>query len=207
MENQNYSLAWQQLRTAMPLPEKELRSHLARCHHFAAGEVKDLRGQEGKVWEWLRDQAVNPRKIYQWLSQKYPTDYSKNYCQDRFEKRFRKVMEIKSALNALLPEVTDEQLRCMTYRVLRHNYGRIKRLTTDEHVIQDYLLRIGLNANTLYRWFCESRLPEDVKSQLVSGKIKASQALLISKNRERQYQVSLGWQIIEQGRQLVMEVF
>jgi|GEM_PF-4248704 len=205
MEN-HYALAWQQLQAEMPMPEKELRACLTRCHHFAGGDVKDLREHETPVWSWLRENALDPRRFNLWISQKHPTEYSKIYRENRFEKRFRKVMEVKSALNALLPEVTDEQLRCMVYRVLRHNYGRIKRLTTDEHVIQDHLIRIGMNPNTLYRWLCEARLPEDVKSQLITGKIRPSQALLISRNRERQYKVSLGWQIIEQGRQLIMEV-
>ncbi len=203
----NYIQTWQQLRTDMPnYSDKELRASLARCHHFAANEVKDLRGPEGLVWEWLRTKAIDPQNFYSWISRKCPTEYAKTYREKRFETRFRKVMEAKQAVKDVIPTISDEQIRLVFYRLVKYTYGKIKKLTEEEHLILDGLLRAEMNVSTLYRWFCEATLPEDIKSKLLAGKMTEFEAMRLAKNRNRQLKVSLGWQIIEQGRQLIMEV-
>jgi len=139
---------------------------------------------------------------------------------------FDKVAEIKKEFKVIIPEIKEDELigmmsRCRNYYHKVLEYGRRKRkdakdkeanvkiknrarkLTINEQIIYDYMLKNNLNPSTTYRWFIATRLPSDLKEELEKGIIGQKLAMQLSANRRRTKNSSIGLAMMEDIRNIV----
>ncbi|HLD18439.1 MAG TPA: hypothetical protein VJB90_00305 [Candidatus Nanoarchaeia archaeon] len=109
---------------------------------------------------------------------------------------FDKVNEIKEKIKVIVPEIDEHKWLIIIHHVRqdyegKYYYGRagssnIKlKLTNTERLIQELLIKEGLNPSTVYRWFLAARVPSDVMYKLRKGMISAKKAYEISVNRKK----------------------
>jgi hypothetical protein len=128
---------------------------------------------------------------------------------------FVKVDQIKQDIKTIIPEIESDKLLPMMSHCKNYYYGKLyygrkgkpnrkkRKLTHNEMVLYEYLLKNKLNPCTTYRWFLATRIPEDVKDKLRQGKISQRKAMEISANRKKARIGSKGTLIIEQLRILM----
>lgn len=129
---------------------------------------------------------------------------------------FDKVNEIKKGIKTILPELEGDKLIAMLSKIRtyvahkkkgvplgRKGWKGYRKLTFNEKVLYEYLLKKDLNPSTTYRWFLATRIPEDVKEKLSKGKISVKKAMQISANRRRVKDSNLGLLMIEEIRTMM----
>jgi len=127
---------------------------------------------------------------------------------------FDKINEIKEKINILVPEIDGEKLITIMSHLRReyegrYYYGRhgksnkILKLTNNERLIKELLLKQGLNPSTVYRWFLAARIPSDVMWKLRKGKISQKKAYEISVNRKRNQKSSDNLIMMEMMREII----
>jgi len=129
---------------------------------------------------------------------------------------FDKVNEIKKDIKVILPEVEGDKLISMLSKIRTYLSNKKKgvpmgrrgckgyrKLTHNESVLYEYLLKNGLNPSTTYRWFIATRVPSDVKEMLSKGKISIKKAMEISANRRRVKESNLGLLMMEEIRTIM----
>src|SRR3989344_5629118 len=125
---------------------------------------------------------------------------------------FKKVDEIKKDLKVVIPEIEGDKLleimgHCRSYYEGKFYYGRRtsptrkkREMTQNERIVYDYLIRKGLKAPTIYRWFLATRLPDDVREKLAKGQVSYKAAMRITWNRKRAAETNQGLLLIEELR-------
>jgi hypothetical protein len=128
---------------------------------------------------------------------------------------FQKVDEIKRDLKEIIPEIEGSKLiemmsHCRRYYEGKLYYGRRentnrkpRKLTKNERIVYDYILKNSLNPSTTYRWFLATRLPSDIKEKLARGEIGQNKAMQISANRRRVKQCNEGLLMMEEIRNII----
>ena len=128
---------------------------------------------------------------------------------------FDRINRIKNDLIELLPEIEEDKFLLMMSHVRNFFYGNLyygrrdspnkkkRKLTTNEKIVLDYLLKNHLNPSTTYRWFIACRMPSDIKEKLQKGKISFRKAFLIADNRKKSKMSSTGLLMIEEINNLV----
>jgi hypothetical protein len=134
---------------------------------------------------------------------------------------FQRVEELKRDIKAMLPEVEPSSYIKMLSRIRREHDGilwkgkvgnvrklpvelRLRdKLTFNEKIVYDYLLKNQLCPGTVYRWFIATRLPEDIKEKLAKNMIGQAQAMKIACNRKKVRMSNLGLIVIEELRTIV----
>ena len=129
---------------------------------------------------------------------------------------FDKVNEIKSDIKSILPEVEGDRLISMLSKIRtyiahkkkgiplgRKGWKGYRKLTNNESILYEYLLKNDLNPSTTYRWFIATRVPEDVKDMLARGKLSIKKAMEISANRRRVKESNKGLLMMEELRTIM----
>ena len=129
---------------------------------------------------------------------------------------FDKVNEIKNCIKEILPEVEGDKLISMLSKIRtylahkekgvplgRRGWKGYRKLTNNEAILYEYLLKNRLNPSTTYRWFIATRIPSDVKDKLVKGQLSVRKAMQISANRRRVKESNLGLHMLEELRTIV----
>ena len=130
---------------------------------------------------------------------------------------FDKVNVIKKELKSTLPEIDGDMLlsmlsHCRRYYEGKLHYGRrsnpenlkrIRKLTVNERIVYEYLLKNNLNPSTTYRWFLATRVPEDIKQRLKNKTLSYKKALEISANRKKVRESNTGLLMIEEINNVV----
>ena len=129
---------------------------------------------------------------------------------------FDKVNEIKSDIKSILPEVEGDRLISMLSKIRtyiahkkkgiplgRKGWKGYRKLTNNESILYEYLLKNNLNPSTTYRWFIATRVPEDVKDMLARGKLSIKKAMEISANRRRVKESNKGLLMMEELRTIM----
>ena len=130
---------------------------------------------------------------------------------------FDRINRIKNDLIELLPEIEEDKFLLMMSHVRNFYYGKLyygrrdkpenlkrkRKLTANEKIVLDYLLKNHLNPSTTYRWFIACRMPSDIKEKLQKGKISFRKAFLIADNRKKSKMSSTGLLMIEEINNLV----
>jgi len=128
---------------------------------------------------------------------------------------FDRINRIKNDLIELLPEIEEDKFLLMMSHVRNFFYGNLyygrrnspnkkkRKLTANEKIVLDYLLKNHLNPSTTYRWFIACRMPSDIKEKLEKGKISFRKAFLIADNRKKSKMSSTGLLMIEEINNLV----
>lgn len=196
---------WKQLQGSFELPEEKLRAALCRITHYQKGEVLNLREHELHVANWLSEKGVDAQTIYR-MSRSRKSEYARRYTELRRYDKWRLVLDIKTQLSQAFPDKTLEQIRKMVRRVGRCEYGEIKEISQDEHIIKDLLIRHKVKAATVYQWLLQTLVPDDVREKMENGTISAIQASRAISNRERQRRAALELTLLEQARLVVKEV-
>ncbi|MBI2564932.1 hypothetical protein HYV79_02985 [Candidatus Woesearchaeota archaeon] len=91
--------------------------------------------------------------------------------------------------------------RCSDY-----HYGRIKNITKFELKVYEYIVSQKLSPQRVRNWYLSSRLPEDIKHDLIEGRISQKKAICLAKNKELGKELSLTWRMMELIRKTVSEV-
>ena len=130
---------------------------------------------------------------------------------------FDRVNQIKKDIKVLLPEIEDDKLISMFSHMRRYYEGKLhygrrtnpenwdkkQDLTEAEKLIYDYLLKNKLNPSTTYRWMLTCRVPADIKSKLMEGKLSYKKALQIASNRKRVRESNTGLLMMEEINNIV----
>lgn len=130
---------------------------------------------------------------------------------------FDKVNSIKQDIKKLIPEIEEDKLLPMFSNIRNFYYTNIKKvirnspikmrknskLTTNEQIVLDYLLKNNLNPSTTYRWFVACRVPADIKEKLEQGKISYRKAVMIADNRKKSRLSNTGLLMIEEINNIV----
>lgn len=130
---------------------------------------------------------------------------------------FDRVNQIKKDIKVLLPEIDDDKLIGMFSHMRRYYEGKLhfgrrtnpenwekkKDLTEAEKLIYDYLLKNKLNPSTTYRWMLTCRVPSDIKSKLMEGRLSYKKALWIASNRKRTRESNTGLLMMEEINNIV----
>jgi len=133
---------------------------------------------------------------------------------------FDRINRIKNDLIELLPEIEEDKFLLMMSHVRNFFYGNLyygkrtkpenkkkkRKLTSNEKIVLDYLLKNKLNPSTTYRWFVACRMPSDIKEKLQKGKISFRKAFLIADNRKKSKMSSTGLLMIEEINNLVLSL-
>jgi len=85
----------------------------------------------------------------------------------------------------------------------RKGWKGYRKLTNNESILYEFLLRNNLNPSTCYRWFIATRVPEDVKDMLCKGKLSIKKAMQISANRRRVKESNKGLLMMEELRTIM----
>jgi len=188
------------------LEEKELRAALCRTVHAEKNEVAGLRPNEARVQQWLDARGTRPTTVYSWLTHKNKTQYAKRYTQHRLEDKWRIFTEIKSEIGNAFPDKKPEEIRKHVLRIARWEYSEIKKLSEEELILRDMILRWKIRPATLNQWLINLVVPEDIRQRIEDGTLTISQAKNIYTNKERQRRAAIEIRILEEARQLVKEV-
>ena len=129
---------------------------------------------------------------------------------------FNKVNEIKREIKDILPEVEGDRLISMLSKIRtyiahrkkgiplgRKGWKGYRKLTNNESILYEYLLKNNLNPSTTYRWFLATRIPADVKEKLEKGQLSVKGAMKISANRRRIKNSNIGLQMMEEIRTII----
>lgn len=66
---------------------------------------------------------------------------------------------------------SDSEVKIMLCHCVHHKIGRHKKLTCEERLLYDYLIKNGLSAKTIYKYFVVLNYPDTVKELLHNKKI------------------------------------
>lgn len=102
--------------------------------------------------------------------------------------------------------VKEELVGSVIRRCSDYQYGRIKKISDVEQKVYVYLKSLGLNPQRIYKWFLSSRLPEDLKASLLSGKISQRKAINLARNKEFGRELDVTWRLMDLIRKTVREV-
>jgi hypothetical protein len=89
---------------------------------------------------------------------------------------FEKVEKYKKLLSPLIKGKTDDQIRFMLLHCKGKRNGRKRKLTKDEMILYDFLLKNNLSANIMYEKFVCLNYPENIKKLLREKKIGVERA-------------------------------
>lgn len=132
-------------------------------------------------------------------------DYSERYNEKLQKKYLWNITVIKQYIITVL-DVDEKLLGTILRRCSDHHYGRTKKITGVEKKVYDYLVGLKVSLKSVYTWYLASRLPEDIKSDLISGKIDQKKAIRLGKNKEFGKALDATWRMMELIRKTVREV-
>lgn len=104
-----------------------------------------------------------------------------------------------------VPEFYNE--KCLSTNLeAKNENSSFKKFSGVEQKVYDYLKDLGLNPQRVYKWFLSSRLPEDLKTSLLSGKISQRKAISLARNKEFSKELDITWRLMDLIRKTVHEV-
>lgn len=89
---------------------------------------------------------------------------------------FERIEEFKNILKPLTVGKTDQEIKLMLCHCKHYNLGLRKELTKEEYVLNDFILKKGLNAKTIYENFVFIDYPKSIKNLLAERKISIKEA-------------------------------
>ncbi|MBI5066134.1 hypothetical protein HZA97_07910 [Candidatus Woesearchaeota archaeon] len=89
---------------------------------------------------------------------------------------FEKIEQFKNVLKPLTVGKTDQDIKLMLCHCKHYNLSLRKSLTTEEYALNDFLMKKGLNAKTIYENFVFIDYPQSIKNLLAERKISIKEA-------------------------------
>ncbi len=92
------------------------------------------------------------------------------------ESVFEKIDKYRKVLQPVVRGRTDREIKIMLSHCKYYRRGRLKTLTKEEMLLNDFLLKKDLNPKTLYELFVFADYPENLKTLLQENKISMREA-------------------------------
>ncbi len=133
------------------------------------------------------------------------TKYSELYYEKLQKKYLWNIAVVKEYIINVLG-VKEELVGQVLRRCSDYQYGRVKNISDVEKKVSDYLMGLNVSLKSVYAWYLASRLPEDIKSGLINGKISQKKAIRLGKNRALGKELDITWRMMDIIRKTVCEV-
>lgn len=112
---------------------------------------------------------------------------------------YEKIVHYKKLLAPVIKEKTDKEIKIMLIHCKDHLVGRKKRLTHEEQVMHEFILKNGLSANVMYGKFVFLEYPQHIQELLRNKKISMRDA-------QRMYVEEKDMRNSSAGKELMKEI-
>lgn len=89
---------------------------------------------------------------------------------------FEQIESVKKILSPIVSEGENFRRRGLILRCVKFKTGQVKKLSKEESMIYDLLLKNKLNPKTVYEWLLLENVPAHIKEKLVQKKISLNEA-------------------------------
>jgi hypothetical protein len=96
--------------------------------------------------------------------------YKERYLNERRKSTLKRVEEINQLVKNLFPKITKKGTRMILSKCAHYHYDKKRKISTEELMLYDVLIKHNLNPSRVYKWYLVSLLPEDIKDDVEKNK-------------------------------------